>query len=236
MKVRGRRECKACGARWSYFDTGEVACPDCGSLRSVGVDDDRAVHTASQATLDLAPVRNAIDDASLRELAGEAAERCRSFTRGYGFIDGGVLQPLDDTYLAAQELQHVGHELERRLSVGDAADRYFTALLRADEGERPDPDDVPEDLRAMRGLASAVAVGAYRSDLRTFFDEHPDPAAERVTGRLGDHEKRMKALDGDVPSRDAAALLAATRDLGRYLIEGDESALAEADTRLDGLA
>ena len=51
MKVRGRRECEACGARWSYFDTGEVTCPDCGSLHSVGLDDERALHTASTATL-----------------------------------------------------------------------------------------------------------------------------------------------------------------------------------------
>jgi len=236
MKVRGRRECKDCGARWSYYDTGEVRCPDCGSVRSVGVDDDRALHTASPATLDLAPVRNDLDHASLRETAGEAADRCRSFTRGYGFIDGGDLQPLDDTYLAAQELLHVGRDLERRLDVDEAADRYFTVLLRADAGERPDPDAVPEDLRAPRGLAYATAVGAYRSDLRSYLDEHPDSPAERVSGRLGDHVKRVRALDGDVSPRTAEALVEAARDLGRSLIDGEEDALAEAESRLDGLA
>jgi uncharacterized Zn finger protein (UPF0148 family) len=236
MKVRGRRECEACGARWSYFDTGEVTCPDCGSLHSVGLDDERALHTASTATLDLAPVRNDLDDARVSDLAGDAADRCRSFTRGYGFIDGGDLQPLDDTYLAAQELLYVGRELDRRMTVEEAADRYLTALLRADEGERPDPAAVPADLRAMRGLAYATAVGAYRSDLRTYLGEHPDPPAERVNGRLGDHQKRIEALDGDVPPRDAEALVAAARDLGRYLVDGDEAALAEADSRLDDLA
>jgi len=236
MKVRGRRECKDCGARWSYYDTGEVTCPDCGSLHSVGVDDERALHTASPATLDLAPVRNDLDHASLREIAGEAADRCRSFTRGYGFIDGGDLQPLDDTYLAAQELLHVGRDLERRLDVDEAADRYFTVLLRADAGERPDPDAVPEDLRAPRGLAYATAVDAYRSDLRSYLDEHPDSPAERVSGRLGDHVKRVRALDGDVSPRTAEALVDAARDLGRYLIDGEEDALAAAESRLDGLA
>ncbi len=236
MKVRGHRECKDCGARWSYYDTGEAACPECGSLHSVGVDDERALHTATAATLDLAPVRNDLDAATLRRVAGDAAERCRSFTRGYGFIDGGDLRPLDDTYLAAQELLFAGRELERRMDVDDEEERYLTALLRADEGERPDPDAVPDGLRAMRGLAYATAVAAYRSDLRTYLDEHPDRPAERVSGRLGEHVKRVQALDGDVPPREVETLVNVARDLGRYLMADDEDALSTAESRLDGLA
>lgn len=236
MKVRGHRECKECGTRWSYYDTGEAACPNCGSLYSVGVGEERALHTATAATLDLTPVRGRLDEVPLRQVAAEAADLCREFTRGYGFIDGGDLHVLDDTYLAAMELQHVARELERRLEVDDAEELYFTDLLRADEGERPDPDQVPESLRAMRGLAAASAVDEYRSDLRTFLDEHPDAPAERVLGRLGEHAKRMRALDGDVPPREAEGLVAAVRDVGRYLIENDETALAEAESRLDSLA
>jgi uncharacterized Zn finger protein (UPF0148 family) len=235
MKVRGRRECRECGSRWSYYDTGTVACPDCGSRHSVGLDDERELHTASPATLDLAPVRNDLDGAAIGELAGDAADRCRAFTRGYGFVDAGDLRPLDDTYLAAQELLHVGRELQRRLRVEAPAERYLIALLGADAGERPDPDAVTEDLRAARGLAYATAVGAYRSDVRTYLQEYPDPPAERVNGRLGDHETRLRALDGDVSPRTAEALVAAARDLGRYLIDGDETAVADAESRLDGL-
>lgn len=236
MKVRGHRECKACGARWSYFDTGDAACPECGSLYSVGVDEERALHTATAGTLDLTPVRGAVDGASLRRVAAEAAERCREFTRGYGFIDGGDLRPLDDTYLAAMELLHVARELDRRLEVGDAEELYFTELLRADEGVRLDPDAVPENLRDMRGLAYAAAVDEYRSDLRTYLDEHPDAPAERVLGRIGEHGKRIRALDGAVPPRDSETLVAAVRDVARYLIEDDEAALTEAESRLDRLA
>lgn len=236
MNVRGHRECKECGTRWSYYDTGEAACPDCGSLYSVGVDEERALHTATAATLDLTPVRREVDEASLRRLASQAAEHCREFTRGYGFIDAGTLQPLDDTYLAAMELQHVGSELERRLEVDNEEELYFTELLRADEGTRPPPEVVPDSLRGMRGLAYASAVREYRSDLRTYLDEHPDVAAERVLGRVAEHAKRVRALEGDVPPREAESLVAAVRDVSRYLRDDEEAGLAEAETRLDGLA
>jgi uncharacterized Zn finger protein (UPF0148 family) len=235
MKVRGRRECRECGARWSYYDTGEVACPECGSLHSVGVEEERSLHTATAATLDLAPVRNAVDDEPLRRVAERAADRCREFTRGYGFVDAGELRPLDDTYLAAMELRHVAGERARRMDVTDDEEWYFTELLRADEGARPDPESVPSSLRALRGLAYANAVREYRSDLRTYIDEHPDPAAGGAVERLGDHVKRVLALDGDVPTREAETLVTVARDVGRYLAEGDESALAEAQNRLDGL-
>jgi uncharacterized Zn finger protein (UPF0148 family) len=236
MRVRGHRECKECGTRWSYYDTGEAACPECGSLYSVGVDEERTLHTATAATFDLTPVRRQVDEVPLRQLASRAAEHCREFTRGYGFIDGGTLQPLDDTYLAAMELQYVGSELDHRLEVDRDEELYLTSLLQADVGERPPPAEVPESLRAMRGLAYANGVRGYRSDLRTYLDEHPDPAARRLLRRLAEHAKRVRALDGDVPPRETESLVAVIRDVGRYLADGDETALAEAGTRLDDLA
>lgn len=237
MKIRGQRECNECGTRWSYYDTGEVSCPDCGSLRSVGVDEARSLHTATTATLDLTSVRGALDEEPLRSVAARAADRCRTFTRGYGFVDAGELQPLDDTYLAAVELQYVGSELARRVTVDDDEAWYFTELLRASEGERPEPADVPDSLRGARGLACANAVREYRSDVRSYLTEQPRsiPAVDRVLERLGEHVKRIRALDGNVPPRDAERLVATARDVGRYLLEDDEGALAEAASRLDDL-
>lgn len=235
MKIRGERECKACGTRWAYYDTGEAACPACGSLHSVGVEDERSLHTATAATLDLASVRDAVDEEPTRRLAERATERCREFTRGYGFVDGGELQPLDDTYLAAMELRHVASELARRMDVSDDEAWYFTELLRADEADRPPVEAVPASLAPMRGLAYANAVREYRSDLRAYLEEHPDPAVGGVLERLAEHVKRVRALDGDVAPREAETLVAAARDVGRYLAEGEEGALAEAESRLDGL-
>jgi len=236
MKVRGQRECKECGTRWSYYDTGAVACPSCGSLHSVGTDDERSLHTATAATLDLSPVRNAIDEQPTRRLAERAVERCREFTGGYGFIRSDSLQPLDDTYLAAMELRHVAGELTRRMDSTDDEGLYFTSLLRADEGERPAVEEVPDSLGAMRGLAYANAVTEYRSDLRRYLEEHPDPVVGDVLERLGDHTKRIRALDGDVSPRAVESLVESARDIGRYLSSGEESALAAAESRLDELA
>lgn len=236
MEIRGRRECKACGARWSYYDTGEPACPECGSLYSVGVDEERSVHTATDGTLDLAPVRADIDAEPTRRLAERAAGHCREFTRGYGFIHAGELQPLGETYLAAMELKHVASELARRIETGDDETLYFTELLRADEGARPEPAEVPGSLRSMRGLAYAAAAKEYRSDLRTYLEEQPDEAVGGPIERLSEHTRRVRALDGDVAPQDAERLVRAARGIGRYLTDGDENALLEAETRLDGLA
>ncbi|WP_276257406.1 DUF7117 family protein [Haloglomus litoreum] len=237
MKIRGQRECKDCGTRWAYYETGSVECPSCGSLRSVGVEDDRTLHTASPRTLDLTPARDELEAGKpLRRVAERAAELAREFTRGYGFVDAGVLQPLPDRYLTAMELRHAGSELARRHAVDEPEEYHLLSLLQGDVGDRPAPESVPESLRAARGLAYAEAVDEYRADLRQYLGEHPDPTVNDVLGPLDTHLKRTKALDGDIPPTDAETLVAAVRDLWRYIVEDDETALLNAEDRLDGLA
>jgi len=235
MKVRGRRECKECGTRWSYYETGSVHCPNCGSMKSVGVDD-RTRHTDSPVEFDLTPVRNRIDDDPLRDVAGAAVDLAREYVRERGFVDAGELRPLDDTFVAATELRHVGAELSRELRRSEAEELYFLDLLRgADEGERPPAEEVPDAFRSAYGLAMADAVGDYQRDLRTYLEEHPHPEAHSVSGRVRDHRKRIEALDGDVDPRDADRLLHAARDLGKYVFADEESALVTADNWLRGI-
>lgn len=237
MKIRGQRECKDCGTRWAYYETGSVECPSCGSMRSVGVEDDRTLHTASPRSLDLTPAREELADGrSLRQVAETAADIAREFTRGFGFVDAGELQPLPDRYLTAMELRHVGSELARRHAIDEDEEYYLFSLLQGDVSDRPAPEEVPDSLRAARGLAYANAVDEYRSDLRQYLDEHPDPLVGDVLGPLNTHLKRAQALDGDIPPGDAETLVAAVRDLWRYLAEEDETALVNAEDRLDGLA
>jgi len=59
MEIRGERECTDCGERWSYYETGDVACPACGSMQSVGVDEERALHTTTAGEFDLTEARRA---------------------------------------------------------------------------------------------------------------------------------------------------------------------------------
>jgi hypothetical protein len=236
MRIRGERECQDCGTRWSYYETASIECPSCESLQSVGVEEERTLHTASPRGLNLTPVRNDVDRQPLREVAETAAERCREYVRGYGWIDAGELQPMADTYLAAQELAHVGSTVSRRLEVADDEEFYLLSLLRgADQDERPAVDEVPESLRSARALAYAEAVDAYRSDFRSILDERPDPATSQVLGPVGEHVKRIRAIDGEVPPEEPEALVRAVRGAADYLLHEDETALAEAADRLERL-
>lgn len=233
MKVRGERECKECGTRWSYYETGSINCPACGSVHSVGVDE-RTRHTAGPRSLDLTPARNLHQEGQpLRRVAERAAELCGEFTRTHGFIHSGDLQPLSGTFLAAMELRHVADEVGRTMQLGDDEEYYFLELLReADGGDRPEPEEVPSSLRAARGLAYANAVRDYRDDLRQHLEDHPDSTVRSALESLGTHVKRVRALDGDVPLSEVELLVAAVRDLWMYVDGNEEAALARAEDRL----
>ena len=230
MEIPGDRECTACGARWSYYETGEVTCPECGSLRSVGVED-AAAHTAGTERLDLSPVRELVDEDPLRVVADEAADTTAEYLRGAGFVRGGELRPLDDVYLAAAELRRVGATLGRGMSLTDSEEIHFLALLRgADSGERPAPDAVPETLHPERGLGVAAAV-VNSAKVRAVRVDGGDPVLDRTLSALRTRQKRIEALDGDIDPAEAERLVRAVRDVSRYWREGDETALARATER-----
>ncbi|KKF39241.1 hypothetical protein FK85_30060 [Halorubrum saccharovorum] len=174
MKVRGERECRKCGARWSYYETGSVECPDCGALRSVGVDD-RTAHTDAPATLDLTPHRARFGDARgtlPEEGVDDLKADLREYVRKRGFIRGGELLPLDDTYLAARELLEAVDLYDRLRDPTDRDREYLLSLLAgADNGDRPETEAVPDSLREARGMAAVRAVDEYRTDLLAFLDE-----------------------------------------------------------------
>jgi hypothetical protein len=233
MKVRGHRECKDCGRQWSYYDTASVECPNCGSLRSVGVDE-RTFHTATPASLDLSPHRDAVDEGSVADVADDLKSALREYVRRRGFVDAGDLVDLDDTFLAAHELLHAVDVYARTVDPSDDERLYVLSLLRsADAGERPAPEAVPESMAEARGLGYADAVDAYRSDALDWLDENPDPPGRTALGTVGEQVKRIQALQGNVPGAEAERLVTATREIARYLRDGDETALASARDRLE---
>ena len=232
MKIRGQRECQSCGHRWSYYETGSVACPACESLRSVGIDE-RHLHTDSPATLDLSPYRTAWAEDRLADAVDDCKSDLREYVRKRGFVDGGSLRPLDDAFLTAHELLQVMDLYGRARDPSDDEERYLLALLRgADEGERPPPEDVSAGWAKARGLAYANAVDDYRRDAIEWLDDHPDPEARRTLGTVHERVKRVQALQGDVSPTEAESLVRAAREVGRYLTAGEESALASARERL----
>lgn len=231
MEVRGERECQSCGAQWSYYETGEITCPECGSVRSVGLDDP-TTHTASNATLDLTAIRGEVDDVSFETLTEDAAAEAREYLRQVGFVDAGELKLLEDTVLAASELRRVAATLGRVMRVEDEEKLYFLELLRlADQNKRPDPGDVPETLRPERGLAVASIIEMYVTDLRRVYEDR-ESEVDRVLSAMRSRRKRIEALDGDIDPTEAEQLVRTVRDVSAYLREDDQRALARALERL----
>jgi len=261
MKVRGERECRECGVRWSYYKTGSVECPDCGSLRSVGVDD-RTAHTDAPATLDLSAHRARFGDARgtlPEEGVDDLKDDLREYARRRGFIRGGELLPLDDTYLAARELLEAVDLYDRLRDPTDRDREYLLALLAgADDGDRPATKAVPDSLREARGMAAVRAVDEYRTDLLAFLDElawgsirsrrsaraKPRPSPSPVTiyspgstplGRssnafaIGQNASKRSRVTSP---HDADALVDAANSLGEYVRTGDKTALNRARDRL----
>jgi hypothetical protein len=227
MEVRGERECQSCGNRWSYYDTGQITCPECGSVRSVGLDEPTE-HTASDVTLDVTPILGKVGEMSIRDLAEEAADTAREYTARAGFVDAGELQPLDDTFLVAAELRRVGATLSHVMQIADEEELYLLELLRSvDEGDRPAPEDVPETLAPERGLAVTASADAYLTDFRRAVPER-ERRVDSVLSSVRTHRKRIEALDGDVDPAEAEQLVRTVRDLSAYVREDDETALSRA--------
>ena len=231
MEIRGERECRECGTRWSYFRTGSVSCPSCGSLVSVGTGD-RKLHTDAPVELDLADVIARVDAEPLVEVASDAADRCRTYVNRRGFIRAGELASLDDAYLTAVESRHAADIFARLNEPTDVEELYFVSLLRAvDTGERPSAADVPDRLREARGSAAADATLTYRAAITRVHD--PTGRLRTAVSRLRDRAKRIDALDGDVSPEEADRLIDATRAVGRSLVADDPDALDEALAVLD---
>lgn len=232
MKLRGERECRSCGTQWSYYDTGEITCPECGSVRSLGLDEPTE-HTAGTVELDLTGVRAMVDDVPVDTLAEEAADETRRYLRSVGFVEAGVLQPLDGSVLAASELRRVARTVSLSMRLDGEEELYFLELLRvADQGDRPAPADVPRTLAPERGLGVASTLEMYLDDLRRVYGEREEDV-DRILSAVTGRRKRIEALDGNVEPSESEQLVRTVRDLSAYLRTDDETALARGLERIE---
>ncbi len=233
MEVRGNRECTDCGTRFSYYETGSPACPECGSLRTVGVGE-RAMHTDRPAELDLTEAIEALEGGRYRDAGQAAEETARQYVRRRGFIHGGELRDLDETYLAANEVLQVAQLL--RLLMGPPREEadldlaYAKRLFEAAaDGDWPATETVPEAMAGPRGLAVARAVEAYREALKTWQDaDEKSVDAGAFLQRLDDHLRRVRALEGAIEPAMAQQLVEAANAVGEYIRTGTGEAAVES--------
>ena len=189
MRVRGERECRECGRHWSYFETGSVECPTCGSLHSVGTGD-REAHTDAPVDLDLREHRQRFGETtSVLPTDGvtDLKRDLRAYVHKRGFVHAGELTELDATYLAARELLEAVDVYDRlRQPTADDQAYLLDLLAGADDGDRPRTAEVPTTMRSARGMATALAVETYREALATCLAESTaDTDASRRTSAFG---------------------------------------------------
>lgn len=236
MKIRGTRQCRSCETQWSYYETGSIDCPNCGSVRSVGLDETRQQHTDRPVDIDLEPLRNRLATEPLDSVVDDLKTTLRTYTRNRGFIIGGELCDLDGPYLAARELLHVADLVARRHDPPEAEELYMLGLLKGiPDTEWPPGDELPESLNPARGMAVVESVDVYRSELRTWLADHPDAEASKTLGTLRDQLKRAEALQGEIDPDTAVEMVTATREISRYLRTEDSDALVSARDRLKRL-
>lgn len=232
MEVRGERECKNCGTRWSYYETGSPACPECGSLQSVGRGE-RRLHTDRPADLDLDPALEALAEKRYREAGKAAEETAREYVRRRGFVTAGELRSLDETYLAAAEIRHVAQLLRlvtpTLIEDGDIDLAYVTKLFEtAATGGRPAAADVPDTMAGPRGLGIGDAVAEYHAALKHWVDAtEAEVDAAGLLDRLDNYVRRVDALEGTVDPREAEKLVEAARALGEYVRSGSGRAAVD---------
>ncbi len=192
MEIRGERECLDCGETWSYFETREPECPECGSLRSRAVEDAEEDTSGAVETGDLL-TRFGSDFAGALE---EAEDRCREYTSRAGFVEGGELLPPEPVYVMACEVKHVAAEFVGNREPTEDERRYVVALVEGvGKDDPPAPDERPESLDAAHNRAVAETVEEYAKEMSRYLRSSGKTDTRIEEAR--DLAKRTQATDGD---------------------------------------
>ncbi|MDY6780397.1 MAG: hypothetical protein SV760_07620 [Halobacteria archaeon] len=236
MEISGERECLECGSRWSYFDTREVACPDCGSLRSKSVSGTKGFDTASSG--ETGP------EGSGRGGRREPRDERAGSEEGAGTKDEG--DPLNLSDLVPE----LGADFEGALSEIEERCRSYTSrhgFVRGGELRPPEPRYVMAC--ELKHAADILGREGATEDEREYVvdlihglnaGDPPDPSrrpesleaahnlavAETVTEYALDLSKYARATDADVPGEVEVAREKAKRT---------EATEGEEDDAVEGL-
>jgi hypothetical protein len=206
MEIRGERECLDCGETWSYFETREPACPECGSLHSRAVEDAEEDTGGAVETGDLLTRFGTDFEAALEE----AEDRCREYTSRVGFVEGGELQPPSPVYVMACEVKHTAAEFVGEREPTEEEREYTVSLVEGvEKGEPPGADGRPSTLDAAHNRAVAETVEEYAVDLSRYLRSMGEGDGRIEEAR--DLAKRTQATDGDAD--DAVEGLRLLRDV-----------------------
>ncbi|MFB6284080.1 MAG: hypothetical protein ABEK59_09145 [Halobacteria archaeon] len=164
MELRGERECLECGSTWSYFDSRQVCCPECGSIRSQSVSSPRMDSTSDVDIVD-SEVLTGIGE-NFDETLSELEERCRRYTSQTGFVEKGDLKPPTPRYVMACEIKHAATTRDAE-GLDEKSRRYVVDLVHGIRDGEP-PDKTPSGLQETHNLAIAETVRDYSTEVERY--------------------------------------------------------------------
>ncbi|MFB6186034.1 MAG: hypothetical protein ABEI86_04100 [Halobacteriaceae archaeon] len=236
MEIKGYRECRECGHQWSYYETGNIQCPECGSIKSTGIDE-RRLHTNTPVEIDITSIQSLVSNDEFRQAGQLAAEEARNYTIRRGFIQEGELIQCDDRIFSCHELRNLGNYINRTTSITDETEYYFIETIQAVKNKgRPDQQAIPMKLRSIRGLAYARTAKDYLNAVMTWV-EYTDqqPPSRGVFERTKENIKRVEALDGDISVRDSERIYEIVTNLYSYCTTGEVSTYEQIEEYLSNL-
>ncbi|MFB6253304.1 MAG: hypothetical protein ABEI06_01680 [Halobacteriaceae archaeon] len=236
MEIKGYRECRECGHQWSYYETGNVQCPECGSIKSTGLDE-RTLHTNNPVEIDITSIQSLVSNDEFRQAGQRAAKEARNYTIKRGFIHKGDLIRCDERIFSCHELRNLGNYINRTASITEETEYYFIETIQAVKNSgRPDQQAIPKNLRSIRGLAYARAAKDYLNDVTTWIEyaDHELPSGG-VLERTKENIKRVEALDGDISIGDSERIYEIVANLYSYCTTGEISTYEQIEEYLSNL-
>ena len=164
MEIRGERECLECGSTWSYFESREVCCPECGSIKSQSMSSPRMDNTTDIDLVDSEVLGGLSDD--LDSALSTLEERCREYTGKTGFVERGDLKPPSPRYVMACEVKQIAAIYDANQLTGDDR-RYFVDLVHGLRDGEP-PEKPSGELEYIHNTAIAETVRDYATEVERY--------------------------------------------------------------------